>query len=464
MSKPLVSVIVPICNVEKYVGRCLESLQAQTLRNIEIVCVDDGSTDASGNIADSFANTDDRFRVIHKPNSGYGHTMNLGFRQAKADYVAILESDDFAAPYMLEKLYDAAKEQNVQIVKANHYAYEGDIDKSEKVDRVGDYVKYGRFSPDDHPEFMLNNPSVWDALYRRDFIEKNEICFLESPGASYQDVGFLCKCWYTVDSVACIDDAIVYYRIDNPNSSIRNRRKVYCICDEYKEVKEYINAHTKAVPRAKLALAEMMYTNYFHSYHRIDFPFKYGFVTEWYRDTIWLRDNGYLDEQAILDDGHRRSMEELMENMDDFYDHISEYNWFMTAREAMKLWENVLRVSWNLTSEGAFARLKDAEDVFIYGAGTVAKEALAVLKRHSWISKLCGFCVTDKAGNPDMLEGFPVYAIEEMTDGQKESLIVVAVTFKAQGEITEVLLRNGFSHIMNYTDELRNRLKDTMVK
>ena len=93
---PQISVLVPVYNVAPYLEQCLSSLTGQTFQNIEIICVDDGSTDGSGRILDDHAAVDSRIRVVHKSNSGYGKTMNIALDLAKGDYIAILESDDYA--------------------------------------------------------------------------------------------------------------------------------------------------------------------------------------------------------------------------------------------------------------------------------------------------------------------------------------------------------------------------------
>ena len=94
----LVSVLIPVYNTEKYVRECVESVRKQTLHEIEILCLDDGSTDRSAEILDELATEDERIHVMHKKNSGYGSTMNLGIRAAQGKYVGIVESDDYIEP------------------------------------------------------------------------------------------------------------------------------------------------------------------------------------------------------------------------------------------------------------------------------------------------------------------------------------------------------------------------------
>ena len=103
-----VSIVIPICNVERYLKECLDSVINQTLKDIEIICVDDGSTDASLSILRTYEKMDTRIKVITKQNSGYGNTMNVGMDIAIGEYIGIVESDDYIEKNMFERLYNTA--------------------------------------------------------------------------------------------------------------------------------------------------------------------------------------------------------------------------------------------------------------------------------------------------------------------------------------------------------------------
>ena len=118
---PKVSIIVPVYNMERYLGKCLDALTKQTLSDIEIVAVNDGSTDSSPNILRTYAEKDPRIRIIDKPNSGYGASMNRGIDEARGEYVGIVEPDDYPDLVMFDKLYKAAKKHNCDLIKCNYY-------------------------------------------------------------------------------------------------------------------------------------------------------------------------------------------------------------------------------------------------------------------------------------------------------------------------------------------------------
>ena len=118
-----VSVVVPIYNVEQYLRQCLDSVVNQTLKDIEIICVNDGSKDSSLDIIMEYVNKDTRVKVIDKPNSGYGHSMNCGFDMVTGEYIGIVESDDYAELDMFEKLYNCAKENDLDVCKSGFFYY-----------------------------------------------------------------------------------------------------------------------------------------------------------------------------------------------------------------------------------------------------------------------------------------------------------------------------------------------------
>lgn len=118
-----ISVLIPIYNVEKYLGECLESIINQTYSDLEIICINDGSTDNSLSIINKYAKLDDRIVLIDKENSGYGDSMNRGLSIAKGEYISIVESDDFIEKDMLGVLYEKMASYNLDVVKCKYNRY-----------------------------------------------------------------------------------------------------------------------------------------------------------------------------------------------------------------------------------------------------------------------------------------------------------------------------------------------------
>ncbi|MCM1338279.1 MAG: glycosyltransferase, partial [Muribaculaceae bacterium] len=113
-----ISVIVPVYNVEKYLSQCLESILSQSLQEIEIICINDGSTDSSYQILEKYKTLDERIIIIDKTNSGYGSACNIGLKLARGEYICIVESDDFIASNMLEDMYKLAANNLADIAKS----------------------------------------------------------------------------------------------------------------------------------------------------------------------------------------------------------------------------------------------------------------------------------------------------------------------------------------------------------
>lgn len=232
-----ISILVPCCNVEKYVRECLDSIKTQTYTNLEVICIDDGSKDRTGEIIDEFVAADERFRVIHKPNSGYGDSMNKGLEVCTGDFIGIIESDDWIEPDMFEVLLKTAKENDLDLARCCWYEGPTGTETENHQDWVDKDIVY---CPMDREKVFYQQPSIWASLYRRDLIEEGrKIRFLPTPGASYQDTSFAFKCYTKSKRFMMIDKPYHHYRI-NPNSSVSSTGKVYCILDEWEEMLRWI--------------------------------------------------------------------------------------------------------------------------------------------------------------------------------------------------------------------------------
>ena len=272
-NKPVISILVPCYNVEKFLPQCLDSIVNQTLRDIEIICINDGSTDKTLDIITSYAKHDDRIVVIDKPNEGYGKSMNRGLDAATGKYIGIVESDDWVDANMFESLVRIAEENDVQVVKSNFYEYTTTNGEENKLRRLipehnADRVICAR----QETGIFLCQPSIWSAIYRRDFLNENNIRFLESPGASYQDVGFNFKVWLMSDRVWLTPVAYLHYRCDNENASVKSKSKVLCVCDEWNEVERYISEHSEMFDGTRELIPHVKWGNYKWNLLRLDEP------------------------------------------------------------------------------------------------------------------------------------------------------------------------------------------------
>lgn len=222
MLAPKVSIIVPIYGVENYLRECLDSLLNQTLSEIEIILINDGSKDKSPQIIDEYASKDSRIVAIHKANGGYGQTCNMGLNCARGEYVAILEPDDYISENMYEDLYNLAIQNNADVVKSAFYR-NYDTDSYKNIQKISWGQKYNlpsnEFKISDYPVLLSLHPSIWSCIYRREFLNLNNIRFVEAPGASWTDNPFQIQTMCLAKKIIYTDNAYYYWRLKNLDDS-----------------------------------------------------------------------------------------------------------------------------------------------------------------------------------------------------------------------------------------------------
>lgn len=274
---PKVSIIIPVYNSQQYLRKCLDSVISQTLKDIEIICINDGSTDSSPEILKEYAAKDARIIITDKKNEGYGRGMNDGLDTACGEYIGIVESDDFVLPDMYEELYTLAKEKDLDIIKSDFYRY---YDEDGTVKTI--YEKLvkadGRYNevidPAEDVSVFKNMVNTWAGIYKRSFLEEHHIRHNTSPGASFQDNGFWFQTFAWAKRVYFIDKGWYMNRRDNPNSSVRQKDKVYCMNDEYKFIHDFLDANPSLKEKFIYAYSFKRARNYFWNYGRIAKEYK----------------------------------------------------------------------------------------------------------------------------------------------------------------------------------------------
>nr|WP_129733119.1 glycosyltransferase [Parabacteroides goldsteinii] len=212
MKNPLVSVIIPVYNVEKYLPACLDSVCNQTLRELEIIVVDDGSTDRSGCIADEFARKDCRIRVVHKRNGNPGATRNVGLELVNGEYIGFVDSDDWIDPDMYERLYRAAEATQADLVVTG-VCVEFTRDKRklfqqiDKEETVEDSTKLLDLF------FQLKDKNLiaypYNKLFKTSMIQRELICFPEI--LPFEDFVFNLKYYMSIRTVSLISGTYYHY-------------------------------------------------------------------------------------------------------------------------------------------------------------------------------------------------------------------------------------------------------------
>lgn len=206
-NKPLISIIVPVYNVEKYLARCLDTLLNQTYIELEIILVNDGSTDNSGIICDKYSNDDKRIKVYHQSNKGLSGARNTGLKFAEGEFIGFVDSDDWVEPNMFEVMVETLLTKNVGVVECGlNKLYKKSSDKSPSVTR-NIYIE-NRLEA---LKRIIKNQSfsVWRRLYKANLIKN--IFFVE--GKNSEDVYYTLNVFQKIDKIAFIDDKLYNYFI-----------------------------------------------------------------------------------------------------------------------------------------------------------------------------------------------------------------------------------------------------------
>lgn len=210
---PLVSILVPVYQTEAYLEQCLNSLIHQTLQDIEIICVNDGSTDGSGRILRRYEALDHRVRVINKSNGGLPSARNAGLDAAKGEYVGFVDSDDYAAPEMFATLYRAACRDQSDIVVCGAHIFPVPPQPEPWLEQV--LSPKDAFYPQFEPEILFGDtgarPFIWRVLVRRELIEKNHLRLQEDIHIG-EDNAFQFRLYPLAKGITLLSDKLYYYR------------------------------------------------------------------------------------------------------------------------------------------------------------------------------------------------------------------------------------------------------------
>lgn len=418
---PKISVIVPVYNVEQYLGVCIDSILSQTLTDIEIICVDDGSTDKSSEILDAYALEDERVRVIHRENHGYGQSLNVGIAAAAGEYIGIVESDDKILCDMYEKLYCVAREYDLDFIKSDcifwwdtlNYVYEYHKNPlNPYYDRVLDHTHRKIFF-----DFFMN---IWTGIYKREFLKKNGIFCNETPGASYQDNGFWIQTMSLAEKAMWMSKAFYMYRQDNPGSSIKSKSKAMAMKEEY----DFAERILEQKHREK----ELDLCRYFRM----------------------LRHKGTFIR--ISDELKRDYCEEIIGDFEKYGELITSnkevYYWMRRLCEDPEAFcDDYIK-----NKARTLQQLEGAEVIFIYGAGNCGQKALRILNYQNLSSKVVCFVVSDQAA-VGYVGKVSIHCIDDLTNYSQKALVVIGAD-EQSAVYRQMKLRLeelGFTHTLNFS-------------
>ncbi len=421
-----ISILVPVYNVEKYLESCLDSILLQTFTDFEVICMDDGSTDRSGDILDRYAGRDARIKVIHKENAGYGKTMNEAMRLAKGRYIGIVESDDTIERDMYQKLYDTVTTYNLDLVKTDFYAVWDDKECGMKKVYCSMTEKRNMYNrvidPNLETDSYLVEKFTWDALYKRELITQNNIRYNETPGASYQDNGFWFQTFYWARRIMFLDHAFYNYRQDNMQSSVHSRQKVYAMKNEYDYIRDFMAARDDKNRKLHQICFHLRMLEYISTLRRIDLSWKAEFA-------------------------------EVIEKDRDFYEACGEACYDYMTEEQTAIIKNPpayvedCLIGCKEITRDAIAGYKN---IIVYGAGAYGERAVFRLKSAKTDRQTIKVAVTKLDGTEITCQGEDVCEISECIGEKDSGLVILAVrensdAFKA---MRDILRKLQFRNIM----------------
>ena len=233
-----ISVIMPSLNVASYIEECISSVERQTLSDIEILCIDAGSTDGTLDILRNHADTDKRIRIIESDVKSYGYQVNLGIREARGEFIDIVETDDFIDDNMLMRLYSEAAGKKLDYIKSSYYGLFriGNREIPVKCSELSrdDDITFGEVvNPKEHPELHSLDCYIWTGIYRRQFLLDENIRLNESAGAAFQDIGFVNTVLSVANKAIYLEEPLYWYRTCRADASTWNKNCVKYTKYEY---------------------------------------------------------------------------------------------------------------------------------------------------------------------------------------------------------------------------------------
>ena len=270
--QPKVSIIVPIYGVEKYLHQCVDSILAQTLKDIEIILVDDGSKDKCPQIVDEYAKKDKRIVAVHQPNGGYGRAVNHGIELATGEYMGIVEPDDWIEPDMYETLYKHAKQYDVDVVKGPYNDY---FDNPRVYRKLCDHAhnicpEHNPFNIYEYPMPLQHHASIWTGLYRLKFIKDNGIQVLEKNKGRYADQNWRYETLMLAKNIYWENQPFYNYRLTNENASSFKKNNPDDVFDIYIELDKFLKKHPQEFEQIKEHLYIEIYRHMFWNLSRVD--------------------------------------------------------------------------------------------------------------------------------------------------------------------------------------------------
>ncbi len=271
---PLISILVAVYNVEKYIIECIDSIVSQTYKNIEIILVDDGSQDSSGKICDKFAEKDNRIKVIHTPNGGLSSARNYGIENAKGDFLIFVDGDDYISVEMTEKFYLSIIENNADIVIGGRLTT---FESNKKNESIIFYQESGVINKNTIIKDLLDDSfssHTWGKMYKASLWNNTRFTLGRVYG---EDIASMHWIYHKASIISSVPESLYFYRVNDNSLSTTYRpfkwMSAYLAFKERLEfAKEYYPQFTAKLEAITLNFARLTYDNYILKKEKCDEP------------------------------------------------------------------------------------------------------------------------------------------------------------------------------------------------
>jgi glycosyltransferase involved in cell wall biosynthesis len=410
-----VSIIIPIYNAEKYLKQCIKSVLSQTLKELEIICVDDGSTDDSALIIKKLISHDKRIRLLHQTNQGAGIARNQALDKAKGKYVAFLDADDFYIDNdALRLMFDACEKNGLSASASlrkclvDGMLEDGSLFQNVVKGKILDYCDY-QIDYDYQNFIFLRKILVENSFYFPDY-------------RRFQDPPFLVQVLYKIRKFMVIDTYLYCYRVTNPEVRFDN-----------KKILDLLYGLIDNLTFAKENHLETLFQN---TIYRLEYEYR----------TIILK-NIDVDNLELL--------KLLMQANQIICSQKCNSNYIIKPLRVILLYANQYEVK-------LLERIKDKSEIVLYGAGKYGHAFLEFLKKNHFFNKVVYIVVSDLKENELYIDNIPVITLENLQRiGEKP--VFVTVGEEVQPEIKEYLDKNNYQHYEIIKDEFLYAIASEMV-
>ncbi len=484
----MISVIVPVYNVSRYLAECLESIIGQTFRDIEIIVVDDGSTDGCDVICEEYGRQDSRIRILHKPNGGLVRARKDGFRLSTGEYVTYVDGDDWIEPTMLEQLYLLLEQEQTDLVMCGHFEDTGAV--SREVYHGFGEGKYDKaaLNREIYPKMIVNELffewGIWPGLCGKLFHRK-ELEFYQMDVDDRLTMGEDLACVFpyilNAESIYILHECLYHYR-QTPSSMVKQvesveteRRRFHILYETvYRSFGRFPNASDMRKQWKEYMLflmtprADTLYEGIGNLEYLFPFPkvrkgsriVLYGMGTYGQRLSRYIQKTGFCELAAQVD----RNYVELQRQgfsviaPDEIakceYDFIVAASSFAKTRQAIYQdltrqyqKEKVQIMDEELVKSGETASAFGLKEypLYLYGAKSIALGACLAIRQLYPGQQVCGFIVKSLEDNPTTLAGLPVRKLSDVED--KEIHILIATPEDLHEDIISDLHAHGIYHV-----------------